>query len=96
MDHDGRPPRGPVSNRVKIILLSAALGLGVVAVFRLVHGVTDGAWVVSVPAAAVAALAARSIYWWSLSRQTNDSHVVATEHGPAGNIEAIEVFWRPG
>ncbi len=27
---------------------------------------------------------------------TNDRHVVATEHGVEGTIDAVEVFWRPG
>ncbi|MEM7271646.1 MAG: hypothetical protein AAF547_01080 [Actinomycetota bacterium] len=85
-----------MSNKVRIILLYAAIGLGIATVFNVVHEATGGAWLVSLPAVAVAGLAARAIYWWSIGQQTNDGEVVATEHGPDGRVEAIEVFWRPG
>ena len=32
----------------------------------------------------------------SVGRMIHSDAVVATDHGPDGRIEAIEVFWRPG
>ena len=84
-----------MSNRVKIILASATLGLAVAAAFNIVLA-TTGSLVVAVPVALVAVLAARSVYRWFLLQQTNDEQVVATAHGPDGRLTAIEVFWRPG
>ena len=85
-----------MTNKTKIFLLMAALGTGVAAVFTVVQALTGDAWAVSILAAAVAALAARSIYWRSIGSMMNDGAVVATDHGPEGRLEAIEVFWRPG
>lgn len=50
-------------------------------------------------AAAVSVLgivAARAILPRYVATLTDDGSAVATEHGVAGRIEAIEVFWRPG
>ncbi len=85
-----------MTNKVKIILLTAFLGSAVFATASLVHGATGGLWLASVPVTIIAAIAARSIYWRVVLGMTNPGHVVATEHGPAGPIDAIEVFWRPG
>ena len=85
-----------MTNKVKIMLLMAALGLGVAAVFNAAHAVSGGRWLVSVPATALAALVAYRMYWRTIVRMTNDRHVVPTEHGPDGRLTAIEVFWRPG
>lgn len=85
-----------MTNKTKIMLLSAALGTMITAVFMIAHTLTDGAWVISVPAAIIAATAARAAYWRSVGRMTNNDAVVATDHGPDGRTEAIEVFWRPG
>ena len=85
-----------MTNKTKIMLLTAVLGTMITAVFMTAHTLTDGAWVISAPAALVAAAAARAAYWRSIGRMMNSTAVVATEHGPDGRIEAIEVFWRPG
>ncbi len=85
-----------MSNKTKIMLLTAALGTMITAAFMTAHTLTDGAWVISVPAALAAAAAARGAYWRSVGRMMNSNTVVTTGHGPDGRIEAIEVFWRPG
>lgn len=85
-----------MSNKVKIFLLMAVLGTGVAAVFTAAQALTDGAWVISIPAALAAAVVARSIYWRSIGSMMNEGAVVPTEHGTNGRLEAIEVFWRPG
>ena len=85
-----------MSNRAKIILLVSALMAATAGVFILVHIITGGAWMLSIPAALVAAAAVRPIYWRSIGRMTNNHAIVPTGHGSDGRIEAIEVFWRPG
>jgi hypothetical protein len=85
-----------MTNKTKILLIMTALGPAIFAVFTAVHILTSGAWVLSVPAAVVTGLAARSVYWRLLGWMVNDSVTVPTSHGRDGRIEAIEVFWRPG
>ncbi|MEM9748774.1 MAG: hypothetical protein AAF945_18935 [Actinomycetota bacterium] len=85
-----------MTNKLRLTLLVAALALAVAVVFNTALAASDGNWWVSVPTAAVAGLAARSIYWRVVGRLANDDDVVMTEHGPYGRLEAIEVFWRPG
>ena len=85
-----------MTNKTRIILTTSVLGLGVAAVFNVVHLATGGAWLASVPATVAAGIGARSLYWRLIGRMTNTSEVVATEHGTDGHIDAIEVFWRPG
>lgn len=85
-----------MTNKMRMMLTVPALGMGVALVFNVVHGATAGAWVASVPAAAAAGLAARSLYWRLIRGMTNDRDAVPTEHGTDGRVEAIEVFWRPG
>ncbi len=85
-----------MTNKTKIFLIVAALGAAIFAVFIAVHTLTGAAWVLSVPAAVAAALAARPVYWRLLGQMENDSITIPTSHGPDGRIEAIEVFWRPG
>ena len=85
-----------MSNKTRIMLLSAVLGTIITAVFMTVHALTGGAWAISVPAALAAAAIARAAYWRSIGRMMNSNTVVTTDHGPDGRIEAIEVFWRPG
>ena len=85
-----------MTNKARIILIAAGLGLGVALVFNVVHIASGGAWVASVPAAVAAGFGGRSLYWRLIARMTNSGAVVATEHGFDGRIGAIEVFWRPG
>ncbi|MEM9039023.1 MAG: hypothetical protein AAGD33_03905 [Actinomycetota bacterium] len=85
-----------MTNKLRLTLLTAGLALAVAVVFNVALTASDGNWLVSVPTAAVAALAARSVYWRVVGRLANDDEVVVTEHGPDGRLEAIEVFWRPG
>ena len=85
-----------MTNKAKIVLLMTVLGAAIAGVFSLVHVITGGAWVFSIPTALAAAAAARPIYWRSIGSMTNNHAVVPSGHGPDGRIEAIEVFWRPG
>ena len=85
-----------MTNKAKIVLIMAVLGAAISGAFNLVHALSDGAWLLSIPGALVAAVAARSAYRWSIGWMMNDSAVVPTDYGPDGRIEAIEVFWRPG
>ena len=85
-----------MTNKTKVMLLWAALGTMVAAVFMAAHTLTAGAWAISVPAALLGAAVARLAYWRSIGRMMNNNTVVPTEHGPDGRIDAIELFWRPG
>ena len=85
-----------MSNKTKVMLLWAALATMVAAVFIVTHTMTEGALAISVSAALLGAAVARLAYWRSIGRMMNNNTVVATDHGPAGRIDTIELFWRPG
>lgn len=85
-----------MTNKAIIVVIMTGLGAGIAGVFNVVHALTGGAWVLSIPAALMSVVAARSIYWRAIGRMMNDGAVVPTEHGSDSRIDAIEVFWRPG
>ena len=86
-----------MTNKVKIIALAALLGSSVAVIWAVVHAATGGRWLVSVPIAVIGAFVARAVYWRTVMVvMTNAADVVATDHGPRGRVDAIEVFWRPG
>lgn len=82
--------------KIKIVVLWMVLSASVGITVSVTLALTGQNWFVTVGAVVLAGLVARSVYRWWLSTQTNRSKVVRTDHGVAGPIEAIEVFWRPG
>ena len=82
--------------KAKMIFLSSLRWSSPGVVLGVLLALTDRSWLISLLVAAVAFVGARYLFWFWLSTQTNRDEVVGTEHVMEGQVEAIEVFWRPG
>ena len=81
--------------KAKFSALWAVVGLCAFAAYRVVEQWT-GLWALGLIAGVAVGVAGPFAQRLLVQSQTNDDAVVATEHGPNGRVEAIEVFWRPG